>query len=219
MIAQDQQGKNLLSRRRPAPHTYFRCLSGFPEIVAHYPEIVHEALHQSDAGARAYALEAISALEIPIGPFLEEIASLVVSGSKEVREKAGHIVEGAFPSFQPLLERSAVTGSSDERYHAVRLLGKLGGEGIREFLTQRLAAEKSAKVIEALKEVLSGDTPAAGPESKGVPDDFGLQPVAQIAVKAPLDKQVLEDLRNCVNEFERQAADAIRAEPVGPGTP
>ncbi len=207
MIAEDQQGKNLLRRWGPAPYTYFRCLSGFPEIVARFPEIVHEALRQSDAGARAYALAAISALEIPISPYVEEVASLVVSGSKEVREKAGHIVEGAFASFQPLLERCAVTGSSDERYHAVRLLGKLGGGGVRDFLTLRLETEKSTKVVEALKGLLSGTSGVAGLEVKDASDEFGLQPVADIPVRAPLDKQVLVDLPNCLNEFERRAAE------------
>src|SRR5262249_2308540 len=59
LIVQDQQGKNQFSRWLQPPYTYFRCLSGLEEVVSSLPDIVRESIHQSDAGARAYALQAL----------------------------------------------------------------------------------------------------------------------------------------------------------------
>lgn len=207
LIVQDQQGKNKFSRYLAPPYNYFRCLRGFPEMVLRYPDVVREGLHQSDATARAYTLAALTVIGVPVNMFLEEIAALAVSGSKEVREKAAPIVENEFTSFHPLLERAAATGSSDERYYSVRLLGRVAGDGARAFLAQRLEVEKAAKVAEAIREMLSDSQPQEGSAQADTPESFELQPVPDVAVKAPLDKQVLADLQNCLDEFERRAAD------------
>lgn len=52
-IVQDQQGKNQCSRWVRPPYRCFRCLTGFESVASRWPEIVREALHQTDAGARA----------------------------------------------------------------------------------------------------------------------------------------------------------------------
>ena len=209
MIVEDQQGKNQLCRWLPPPYNCFRPLIGFPEVAARYQGIVRQALHQTDAGARAYALTALSALEIQVAPYTEEIAELAVSGSKEVREKAAPMVQGAVAEFRPLLERHAAAGSSDERYHAVRLLGRTGGEEARAFLEERLAAERSAKVVDAIKELLSEAKPASAPGVQHGEGEFGLEPVPEVPVHAPLDEQVRADLRVCIDEFERQSAEVF----------
>jgi hypothetical protein len=190
-------------------YNYFRPLIGFPEVAARYQDIVRQALHQKDAGARAYALTALSALEIPIAPYIEEIAELAVSGSKEVRENAAPIVQGAVAEFRPLLERHAAVGNSDERYHAVRLVGRTGGEEARAFLAERLAAERSAKVVDAIKELLAEAKPACSPGVRHGEGEFGLAPVPEVPVHAPLDEQVRADLRARIDEFERRSAEAF----------
>jgi hypothetical protein len=209
MIVEDQQGKNQLCRWLPPPYNYFRPLIGFPEVAARYQGIVRQALHQADAGARAYALTALSALEIPIAPYIEEIAELAVSSSKEVREKAAPIVQAAFAEFRPLLERHAEVGGSDERFHAVRLVGRMGGDEARDFLQERLAAERSAKVADAIKELLAEAKPTGSPELHGGEGEFSLEPVPEVPVHAPLDTQVRADLRACIDEFERRSAEAF----------
>jgi hypothetical protein len=209
MIVQDQQGKNQLCRWLPPPYNYFRPLAGFSGVAARHQGIVREALHQTDAGARAYALTALSALEIPISPYIEEIAELAVSNSKEVREKAVPIVQAAFADFRLLLERRAATGSSEERFHAVRLLARTGGEEERPFLQGRLAAEKSAKALDAIKELLTEANPTGSSGGQGGDGEFGLAPVPEVPVHAPLDGQVRADLRACIDEFERRSAEAF----------
>src|SRR5262249_50759279 len=207
LIVQDQQGKNQFSRWLQPPYTYFRCLSGLEEVVSSLPDIVRESIHQSDAGARAYALQALTALKIPVETFAGEIAAMAVSGSKEVREKAEPIIKGHFSLFQQLLEKFAEAGASDERYQAVRILSRIGGDAERPFLSRRLDDEKSAKVQEAIRESLGQALSAAGPESPAEVEDFQLEPVREVSLRAPLDKEVLTDLRKCLEEFEKRAAD------------
>src|SRR5215510_10075509 len=73
LIVQDQQGKNQFSRWLQPPYMYFRSLTGFESMVLGAPDIVRESLHQSDAAARAYALQALTALKIPVELFAAEI--------------------------------------------------------------------------------------------------------------------------------------------------
>jgi HEAT repeat protein len=204
LIVQDQQGKNQLSRWRQPPYTYFRCLAGLEAAILASPEIVREALQQRDASARAYTLQALMALKVSVEPFRVEIAAMAVSSSKEVREKAEPILKGQFSLFQPLMEKLAETGTSDERFQAVRMLSRIGGDSARAFLSRRLDVEKSAKVREAIREA-SGE---GGQQDDGAgAEDFDLQPVSDVPVRAPLEKEVLTDLRKCVEEFEKKAAE------------
>jgi Domain of unknown function (DUF4132) len=207
MIVQDQQGKNKFSRWVAPPYNYFRCLRGFPEVALRFHDIVIEGLHQTEASARAYTLSALAALDVPVTMFREDIATLAISGSKEVREKAAPIVERQFPLFQPLLEHSAGTGNSDERYHSARLLARIGGDGERTFLTQRLEVEKAAKVCDAIRELLSDSRSSESSGQATTPEGFGLQPIPDIPVRAPLEKQVLVDLHTTLDDFERRASE------------
>ena len=203
---EDAQGKSIVSRWYSRPYSYFQCLRGFPDLVLGSPDIVQQAFRQKDAGGRACVLQALQALEIPLGPFAETIAALAVSGSKEVREKADQLVATRFEVVRSHLHRLAESGSSDERFHAVRLLARLGGAASRTFLTQRLEVEKSAKVADTLRELLSDASATSAPEVTTA-DDFHLSPVADIAVRWPLDQQVLADLRKCIDEFDKRAAE------------
>src|SRR6266700_1622340 len=205
---EDQQGKSRidhwLNRRL---YSFFQCLEGFPEVVLKSPDIVRPAFRQKDASSRACVLQALVALKIAIEPFAEDIATLAVSGSKEVRENAEKVVSSKFAVVQPWLRRLAETGSSDERFYAVRLLARIGGDGERAFLTQRLEAEKSAKVADAIEGLLADKESVGALEEKRPADDFGLQPVAEVPVHWRLDKEVLADLQKCIEEFEKRAAE------------
>src|SRR5262249_18598958 len=155
----------------------------FDKVVSSSPDIVREALRQLDASARAYALQALVVLRIPVEPYIAEISAMAVSGSKEVREKAELIVKDNIGLFQPLLEKFAETGSSDERYNAVKALGRLGQESVRSFLSQRLEAEKSAKVAEAIRECTqtSESKPSNDETTEG--EEFELPPVPPVSVR------------------------------------
>jgi uncharacterized protein DUF4132/HEAT repeat protein len=204
----DSQGKKQFSRWVVnRPYSYFQCLSGFPDLVLGSPDIVRQAFRQKDAASRACALQAISALKIPTDSFLEEIASLAVSSSKEVRESAEPLVTGSFAVMQPLIERRAAAGSSEERYHAVRLLARLGGPPSHSFLRGRLDSEKSGKVAEAIRSSLSDAHQGSDSQPTIAVDDYGLSEVPEVPVVVPLDKDVLTDLRACIGEFDRRTAE------------
>ena len=224
---EDSQGKSQLSRWIHPPYLYFQCLQGFSDLVLNSPDTVRPAFRQKDAGSRASVLRALQTLKINPDVFAEEIASLAVSGSKEVREVAEHIVVDRFAVFQPLLEKHAEKGSSDERYHAVRLLGRRVNDSVRKFLAQRLETEKSEKVLEAIRQVVGASELTKSAEIAG--EERTLPPVPDVPVRAPLDKQVLADLRRCVEEFERKSAEEFaknkyaqahgkQLPPVPPGT-
>lgn len=124
-----------------------------------------------------------------------------------MRESAEHLIADTFPVFQSPLEQRAEQGTSDERYHAVRLLARHGGESARSFLSQRLESEKSPRIIEALRNACSSPADVAIAPA----EDFGLPKVAAVPAHAPLDKQVLDDLCTCLAEYEQQVTREIAA--------
>ena len=202
---EDAQGKPQLSRWLNPPFSYFQCLQGFSDLVLSSPDTVRPAFRQKDAGSRAIALRALVVLRIAPDSFAGEIASLAVSGSKEVRESAEQLILDRLVLFQPLLEKYAEKGSSDERYHAVRLLGRISDDSVSSFLTKRLEIEKSQKVIEAIQHIRGTNEPAAA--AGGALEEYTLPPVAEVPTRAPLGKDVLADLRKCIEECERKSAE------------
>lgn len=209
---EDAQGKSKLNRWTTAPFTAFHCLDHFAELVAREPDIVRPAFQQKQADSRANVLRALSALKIAPEPFAEEIAALSVSGSKEVRENAAPLVSQKFDLFRDFLKRHAEKGSADERFQAVRLLARSGDE--REFLTQRLDVEKSEKIREALQESLAEPATA---QASTANDDYQLPPIPEVPNVAPLDKQLLSELRRRVQAAEdRTAADFADSQSANP---
>ena len=200
---EDTNGKNQIVSWYAKPYSYFKCLQGYPELVLNSVEVVRPAFSQKQAGSRACTLQALSSLNIPVDPFVTEIAALAVSGSKEVRENAEQLVKTDFAKFQQLLEQHASKGSSAERYQAVRLLAQLGGESEHDFFTQRLASEKSETVAEAIRNALGDSTPKVSADS----EDFVLKAIPEVSVEAPLPQTVLADLRTCFDEFIGKTAE------------
>ena len=200
---EDANGKSLLNQWTAAPYTAFQCLDQFAELIANSPDVVRPAFQQKQAGSRAHVLRALAALRVSPAPFAEEIAALAVSGSKEVRENAAAFVSDHFSLFTDFLKRHAEKGSADERFYAVRLIARAGGDAEREFLTQRLNVEKSEKVCEVLREALAGpETAQAAPAN----DKYDLPEVPEVPVFVPLDKQFLTELRKQIEAAENAAA-------------
>ena len=200
---EDAQGKNQFNYFTAPPYPCFHCLDHFADLVASLPDIVRPAFRQKEAGSRATVLRALLSLKIPAALFAEEITALAVSGSKEVRENAVLLISENFATFKELLERHATKGSADERFHAVRLLSRSGGEGEREFLTERLQNEKSEKVRELLREALADQ---AAEQSAPDADDLQLPPVPEVEVIAPLDKSLLPPMREMIQGLEDSLA-------------
>ncbi|HUO15203.1 MAG TPA: DUF4132 domain-containing protein [Verrucomicrobiae bacterium] len=204
-VVEDAQGKWQHWSWLALPYSIFSRVEGFSSLVARYPDIVRKGFAQSNAGARAYSLNALRYLASDTTPFADEIAVMAVGGSKEVREAAEPFIAAAFEGYGSRLEAKATKGTSDERYNAVRLLARLGGDKIRPFLEERLKVEKASKVAETLQDVLNGSRSKQGSDAADGPEVFGLSPSPPVAVKAPLDPAVFDELRACIDEYERKA--------------
>src|SRR4030095_12503605 len=106
-FSEASQASGPLGRLINPPPFYFHCLQGFSELVLSSPDTVRPAFQQKDASSRAGALRALITLKIAPDTFAEEIASLAVSGSKEVREAAQQLVADRAALFQPFLAQQA----------------------------------------------------------------------------------------------------------------
>jgi hypothetical protein len=202
----DAKGKSQISRWTSAPFNYFECLDGFVDVVLNSSEIVRPAFRQKDAVSRACVLRAFEALGIPCDRFVDELAALAVSGSKEVREAALPLISKRFSLFSSAIKTSAGKGSSEERYQAVRLLTSLGSDDERVFLAQRLEVEKSAKVSEVIQSAIADQS---NEQSTIAEDNYVLPPAPKVDVYAPLDKQILTELRVRVEQAEKEVAEAF----------
>ena len=199
--------KNPLDRYAAPPYPCFRCLDQFPELVLKVPDLIKPAFQQKEATNRANVLRAFTTLEIPVDPFVEEIVSLAVSGSKEVRESAVPLLEQHFANFKDSLKHYAEKGSADQRYHAVRWLAQVGGEAEREFLTQRLASEKSEKVCAAIREAVAE---ATSTQTETEDDDYNFPEIPEVPVVAPLDKAFRAELHEIFARMEKALAEGFK---------
>ena len=206
-LYEDPQGKTHFQSWSRPPFCYFECLSGFAELAANSTEVVRPAFRQKDASARAHVLRALVALKVSPDPFAEEIASLAVSGSKEVRESSLPLLSENFSLYRELLRGYAEKGSADERFHAVRWLARLGDESERDFLTQRLEKEKSGKVCDAIRDAVANTTA----EQVVSQDDYKFPAVPEVTVHAPLDKPFLLELREALASIEEATAASFEA--------
>ena len=200
------EGNSQFSAWSHPPFRYFVCLSGFAELVSNSREIVRPAFRQKDAPARASVLRALAALQVSPELYREEVASLAVSGSKEVRESSLPLLSENFSLYRELLRGYAENGSADERFHAVRLLARFGDPSERDFLTQRLDNEKSAKVCEAIRNALAGDS---SEEEIFAEEEFKFPHIPEFPVHVPLDEKILAEIRFGVQEIE--AANTLAA--------
>jgi HEAT repeat protein len=199
----ESAGRNPLSRWDAPPYPCFHCLDQFPELVLKMADVVRPAFQQKEAGNRANVLRAFTTLEIPVDPFVDEIATLAVSSSKEVRETATPLIEEHFAQFKDRLKHYAEKGNADQRFHAVRLLAHAGDDAEREFLTQRLDSEKSEKVCAAIREAVAEAKTA---QDETPDDDYNFPEIPEVPVVAPLDKSYLLELRELIASVENATA-------------
>ena len=208
-IVEDAQGKWTHYSWHAFPHSIFCRIEGFSKLVERYPDAVRKGFTQSNASARAYTLLALRYLASDVAPFADEIAAMAIGGSKEVRDAAEPFIASAFAAYRPRIEARATKGTSDERFNAVRLLARLGGEEMRPFLEVRLKAEKASKVAELLGDVLADPLAKQKSGAPDGPEDFGLKPVSPVAANAPLDSSVFDELRAAVDEYELKSLEAF----------
>jgi HEAT repeat protein len=169
---------------------------------ADHRDLIAPFLAGESADIRLRAVENLVRSGASVEAFVAELVVAATGDSKRVREATEPLLAKATAAARPLLEAAARDGSRAEREQAVRLLGNLCGEGSRPFLEERLAAETSAPVKEAIEKMLGIIKPVQG---------FAQEPAeAPPHVPLPVDSTVTPELRACLatvfNEFNEYAA-------------
>lgn len=181
----------------------FLKVPGVRESFTRHVDTVRECLDQSDHRGRIHAIQAVHRVGGSPSLCPDLVASLAVDSSKLVREAAlAWIVTGP-DVVVPELQRIAASGGPEERAHAVKLLGRLGGESMRPFLEQRLSVEKAKKVVELLEGLLRSEVPSPGKRDSGAAHAPALPELAPLPNELPdtsLAHSVLDDLKKVIEK-------------------
>ncbi len=173
------------------------AVPGFADSLIRHGDMVRECLNQSDHRSKTYAMEALHQMKFSPAHFADVAAQFAVSAAKEMREAAQAWISLDPAAVTPEIRRIAVSGGPAERFQAVLLMAKIGGDEALAFLKERLAGEKSAKVkdlIEGILRASSQGDPAAAvaaalPALPEVPDALADQALSSV---------VLEDLQAAI---------------------
>lgn len=170
---------NSPATRRARTADLCALLEGFAACDARHGHVIREALVAPGGLNRAYALDLMAWLEIPVAPFLEEVVACATGDSSMAREAAEPLLT-ADPATLAAVERAAAGTAWFHRRQAALLLCRLDPARAVAFLRDRLQQEEheyvrdvlEARLAEARAEAPSS-TPAAPrstPSHQGVPE-------------------------------------------------
>ncbi len=177
----------------------FVALNGLAESAVRHKSVVQEVFRHPDFKQRVYALQLMKKCAVPVEAFAEDLISLAVGSSKQVREQAEILLSDAKAIAIPLLKGKMVSGENDERATASRLLWRWEGETAREFFAQRMGEEKSKKVAQVIQELLSVPSPATSSSTEG--DSLQLPTLPPIPAKLPLGAETERAWQECFDQI------------------
>lgn len=212
--------RNLLVRTAFAPpqarygggplEEIFFAMPGIAARAIQYKEILVEALNNADFKHRVYTLEMMKKCHVPLEPLAGKLVDLAVSSSKLVREQAEVMIAEAKPVFTPLLKEKIVSGETDERIAAARLLWRWEEEAARGFLEQRLTEEKSKKVAQAFRDLLAVPAKDAAPV---IQDALQLPELPPIPAHLPLGAETERAWQACMDQVNQEVARMTAGKP------
>lgn len=188
--------------------TYANELSrfgGFGEYSVRHRDVVVEALTHARSEQRLHALGLLRERGVPPEPFCDTLVGLACSSSKLARAASSALLEGCKAEAAAFLEKRAVEGSAEERFHAVKLLHELAGEDSAAFLNSRLEVEKAPRVRELIPKLLSPSDADAGP-AEPLDEPPTLPPVV-VEPEAPLSVDFFKELRQALDEYAAGTGD------------
>lgn len=186
--------------------SFLPTVPGFSAALLRHLPMVRECLQQPDHRCKIHAIEVLQKAGFSPVHCADLAAELAVDSAKGVREAAEAWIHSESQSVLPELQKLAVEAQPAERFHAIKLLAKIGGAPAREFLTHRLPNEKSRKVVELIEGVLNPqaqadvaaeEQPTEMPELPALPDSLG---------DLTLEASVLEDLKVAIEKTNAQWA-------------
>jgi len=175
----------------------------FGEALLRHLPMVRECLQQPEHQSKTYAIEVLQKAGFSPAHCADLAATLAVDSAKGVREAVEAWIHPEPQSILPELQKLTVEAEPAERFHAVKLLAKIGGTAAREFLANRLPNEKSRKVVELIEGVLNpqaqadvaAEEPTEMPALPALPDTVG---------DLTLDASVLEELKVAIEKANAQ---------------
>lgn len=171
------------------------AVPGFAESFSRHGDMVRECLNQSDHRSKTHAMEVLLEMKISPAQFADVAALHAVSEAKEMREAAQAWIGLDPAAVMPEVRRIAVSGGPAERFQAVLLLEKMGGDEMSAFFNERLAAEKSVKVRDLLEGILRASSqadPMSAPAATALP---ALPEVPDALADQSLSDGVLKDVQ------------------------
>jgi hypothetical protein len=183
-------------------------LRGLADRVAHYRQIIHEALGQRESNRVVHVLGLLGRLRIDPAPFTDAIVGFALSSAKTVRQAAEALVKDHPQALAPALRQKAMTGSTAERVAALPLLNEIDPHGNRAFLEERLRLEKTAKVRGAIEKLL-GHVASPACAAAEAPS-LALPPLPAIASYTPLGPAARQAFEGLCDEINRQVSQAIQ---------
>lgn len=138
-------------------------LDGYSQAVGRHLEALRPLLLMTSVQQRLHVLQMIEKVEAdPLVGLAPELSELAVSGSKQVRAAAEHVLRRCGAHAIAPLKRIAETGKLEQRLNALRLLWSLAAkdEALRDYARDIARADK-APSVQALVEEWEGNAQAA----------------------------------------------------------
>ena len=197
-------------------------IPGFNDSLIRHLDMVRECLNQSDHRCKVHAIEVLHKAQFSPAHCADAAAQLAVSTAKGVRDAVEAWISIDRTAVLPHLERIATNAGPAERFQAVKLLAKIGGNEARAFLRDRLAGEKSVKVAELIQGILNPQSQvdlAAEGRSAVLP---ALPELPDLLADQSLDDSVLEDLKAVIAKANAEwmlAWEKSKGQPWSPKEP
>lgn len=174
---------------------FISTIPGFKDSLLRHLEMVSECLNQNDHRCKTHAIEVLHKASFSPTNCADLAAQLAVNSAKSVRDAAEAWIRTDKEAMMPHLRGIAVGAAPTERFQAVKLLAKIGGDESRMFLRDRLAEEKSDKVKELIEGILNPQS-QVDLATEGVSATLPALPVVPDGLAdQSLDVSVLEDLK------------------------
>ena len=179
---------------------FIPVVPGFLDSLVRHVDMVRECLSQGDHRCKVHAIEVLQKAQFSPTHCGDVAAQLAVSTAKGVRKAAEAWISLDRAAVLPHLQRLAAAAEPTERFHAVKLLAKIGGDKAQSFLGERLASEKSIKVRELIKGILNPQS-QVDLEAEGLPASLPALPeLPDVLADQALDDSVLNDLKTVIEK-------------------
>ena len=126
-------------------------MPGYAEAVARHVEVLRQVAGAPGAASRQAALRMLAPLDDDtLRLFAEQIADSATSSSSQVRQAAGALASRCGSALAEPLKGLAMTGKSEQRLHAFRLLWSVTDDAETRVWAQKCAAADRAPSVQAL---------------------------------------------------------------------